>query len=186
MRIGAIEFATTEEILKAFNAMSAADTLRLEQFALFRARSMPWLDWRDLVHEAVKRSLDGERRWPLHIPFIQFLRECVRSLAHEEMRRHIERPVVTAAELPVEEPDEALAAVSDDHTGPEGNLAAQQVLNVLLRHFANDRAVLAVVDGHSLSLNPAEVCEKSGITRIEYDSAQKRIRRWVLANQDLR
>lgn len=161
--------------------MSAADLLRLEQFSRFRAKPMPWLDWRDLVHEAVKRSLEGERRWPLRIPFIQFLRECVRSLAHEEMRRHVERPVVTAAELPGEEPDQVLTAGRDETPGPERRLAAEQAVDTLSQRFADDRVVLAIIDGLLLGLSPAEICERNMLTLTEYESAQKRVRRWALS-----
>ena len=175
-----IVLATPAEVADALKTMSAADLLRLEHFAKFRAKGLPWLEWEDLVHEVIKRSLEGERRWPKTIPFINFLRECVRSVAHEEWRRRIEGPITTEADLPGVDPSGVIAQGMDDSPGAEREVAAKQAVEMLERAFSGDRAALAVLAGLAEGRSPAEICAGASMTATDYQSAQKRIRRWAL------
>jgi CheY-like chemotaxis protein len=79
------------EVERAINALTSADSLRLEQFAksLIRVpgRSAGGRDWEDLLAEALYRSLIGAgdpqngRHWNRKVPFVQHLAGAMRSIA---------------------------------------------------------------------------------------------------------
>ena len=173
------ELASVQEVALALRALSAADLARLEIYAKYRTRGLPWLDPQDLFNDAVTRAMGGERRWPKLISLVTFLRETMRSIAHEELRRRIEGPVISQAELASEQSDEpsAFENVADPRPGPERQLAASQALHAIYHAFEDDSTALAILAGLAEGLTPDEICEKATIHRTAYETAQKRIRR---------
>ena len=71
------EVATTEESVAALRQLSDDDLRRLEQLARLRVIGLHAVDWRDLLHEAIARLLDGSRRWPRDVSLVVFLRETM-------------------------------------------------------------------------------------------------------------
>ena len=182
------EWATELEVAEALRSLGEADLLRIEHFARFRAFGLPWLDWRDLFHEAVSRTLSGDRRWPRRVPFVVYLRECMRSIAHEELRQRLEAPVTIEAEiLPPGAPTEQdlIGGAIDPGAGPERRLAASQAIDAILKAFSDDQGAQDVLSGLAEGLTPDEVCASSGMTRTQFESAQKRIRRRLASRRDI-
>lgn len=180
------DLANDLEVAAALRSLGEAELLRIEQFARFRAYGLPWLDWQDLFHEAISRTLAGERRWPRHVPFVVYLRECMRSIAHEELRQRSEGPVTTEAELllpdaPAEQ--DLIASAVDPAAGPERMLAASEAVDAIFSAFSDDQEAQDVLSGLAEGLTPDEVCASSGMTRTQYESAQKRIRRRLARSQ---
>lgn len=173
-------FASQREIASALTSLSDADLLRLELFAKFRAVACPWLDWQDLINETFERCLSGSRRWPSDISFLVFLRETIRSIASEEIRSHAERPVVTESDLPrnaLDEPSIEIDQYPDGRPGQDRAVLATQLVEDLLAKFEGDEQAKAIMEGLALGLSPSEVCQRAKITRTQYASAQRRIRR---------
>jgi DNA-directed RNA polymerase specialized sigma24 family protein len=170
-------YATADEAAQALARLSDANLLRIERFARIRATGLrPW-DWEDLIHEAVARVLSGSRRWPKAIPLTVFLRQTIRSLAHEERRRRIQ------AGGSFEDADEEARAIGDDAPGPERAIAAREALATLLSRFEGDTMVLTLIEGLAQGETAAETCDRAEMTRQKYDAARKRFRRSVDAWQ---
>src|ERR1700744_5939432 len=89
--------ASEKEVAIAFAALNAADYARLARIAQLRARGLPELDWRDLLHDATTRALEGARRWPADVPFMAFVAQTLRSVASEAWRRRVRDGTRTAA-----------------------------------------------------------------------------------------
>jgi RNA polymerase sigma factor (sigma-70 family) len=178
-----VELASKDEVAAALSNLSDADLLRIENFARYRSYGLPWIDWQDLFQEAVERALSGSRAWPKTVPFLAFLRETMRSIAHEELRHRLEGPVRGISDLPVGEsesmPREVLNA-PDPTPGPERQIAAAQALNTILAQFADDESALAVLRGLAEGSSPDEICRAANLTRTKYQSTQRRIRRRLL------
>lgn len=174
--------ATVEEVALALRGLPPSDLLRLEQYAKIRTMGLGWLAWDDLLQETVMRALSGERRWPKHVPFVVFMRETLRSLAHEEVRRRIEGPVTTAADFEVGG-DGGWSSLIEQHpdgsTGPVDRIAADQALDAIFNQFSDDAEVKALLMGLTRGLTPDECCTESKITRTQFESAQKRLRRYI-------
>ena len=169
--------ATSDEVAEALGALSKSDIARLNAIARFRARAAPGLDWRDLLHEAIERCLDGTRKWPRNLPLLFFLREVMRSLASEHFRKMVHGPICSEADLPVGDLESPLLSAASDDASPEREAAARDMIASIMEIFAGDGEVLAVIDGMGLGLSPSEIQTGSNMTATEYASAQRRIRR---------
>lgn len=171
-----IGVASGEEVAEALAALSRNDISRLNMMAKVRARHAPGLDWRDLLHDAIERALDGRRKWPRNLPFLVFLREIMRSQASEYFRR-LRGPVQLEADVAVDAELSPIAAAACERPGPEREVLATQLLAAVRGEFADDTVVLAIFDGIGAGLGPEDIQSNAGISATAYASAQKRIRR---------
>ena len=175
------DHASLEEVALAVAALTDADLVRLGLSARLRARGLVQVEWRDLLHDAIQRALDGTRRWPPSLPFAFFLREVIRSLASEAWRvqaaersRHVEG----SAEL-------HLANLPNQGGNPEQAAVARDLASSLKRLFDGDRAALGILAGLTEGLSPAEIQARLEIGQTDYDSARRRIRRRIAAAPEM-
>ena len=171
----------------ALKLVTEADLLRLKVMARLHARGLPaHVDWGDLLQEAFARMLDGSRRRPDDVPLGAFLAGVMRSLKAEHWRRaHRE-----AAQLPkllaqLESTDSQGEEACDASPGPERRLIATQELALIDQLFADDARALQVILGLAEGRSPQEICASFGMSKTDYDSTRKRIRR-VLLREGLR
>jgi RNA polymerase sigma-70 factor (ECF subfamily) len=170
----------TAAIACAIQSLSEGDLLRLKALARLRARSLPGIEWADVLNETIMRALSGTRRWPPGVPIISFLAWSMRSICDEFWRRtRRERRVIVGAEgtsatWPPDQADEA------PDTDPERTAAAVQMLAVLDALFAEDEIALKIITGLEDGLSAAEIRLRYGLSETEYDSARKRMRRTLL------
>jgi DNA-directed RNA polymerase specialized sigma24 family protein len=164
--------AKRAEIEQALFDLKDADLLRLQRFARLRARLVPSMGWEDLLQEAIARLLDGRRKWPRSVKFVAFMRQTVRSIANEQWRRSQRAP--EHAEFN----DEALVQKElQTALEPERAFVASNLLDEINAVFAADPGALAVLSGLAAGESPQEIRARSKMSKIQYASAQKRIRR---------
>jgi DNA-directed RNA polymerase specialized sigma24 family protein len=172
MAIAAESQAKRAEIERTFLGLGDADLLRLQRFAQLRARLVPAMEWRDLLQEAIARALDGRRKCPRSIDFMAFMRQTIRSIANEHVRREERKPAHTDFD------DEQLLDRSlNSARQPERLVAVDKLLQEIHALFAGDPEVLAVISGLAADESPREIQDRSGMSATQYASAQKRIRR---------
>jgi DNA-directed RNA polymerase specialized sigma24 family protein len=160
----------------AFAALSQADFARLGSIAQARARGLPELDWRDLVQEAVRRALDGTRRWPTGVPFLAFLAGVIRSLVSEHWRQRSDRRTISA---PLDDGPDACDMIADESPDPERSAVARDLLSRLVHMFEGDDRAQSILDGLANGQSPSEIQSSAGMTAVEYDSGRRRIRRAI-------
>lgn len=163
----------------AISALTEAELARLGQVARLRARGLD-LDWQDLLHEAIERTLDGSRRWPPAIPFSLFLREVIRSLASDSWRVQKRRAAVGC-----HVPDEALAKVAAEGESPEEAAIGRDLLAAVERLFDGDAVALGLLGGLYEGFSPTEIQGQLGIDMTTYDSTRRRIRRRIAAKPEI-
>ncbi len=146
------------------------DLLRLKVLARLHARGLPpEIAWTDLLQEAFARVLDGSRRQPAGLPSVPFLAGVMRSIKAEHWRRARRE----ARELP--------KLLSDAPTpNPESSLIALQELTAIDNLFADDPQARQVIAGLAEGRSPDEICRDNNLSKIDYDSTRKRIRRALL------
>lgn len=150
--------------------------LRLKVVARVLARGLePHLFWGDLLQEAFARVLNGTRKQPEGVPIDVFMTGVMRSIRAEYWRRR--RRHDDAGESVEETPDPA--------PDPERTTLAQKALKEVMALFSRDREALQIIEGLADGLTAEEICNGYGMTRTEYDSARKRMRR-VLLREGLR
>jgi DNA-directed RNA polymerase specialized sigma24 family protein len=146
----------------------------------------PHVSWSDLLQEAFSRVLDGSRQRPDGVPLVAFLAGVMRSIAAEHWRRACRE----ATQLPklLAEVDAACpgtAEACDSTPDPERSLIAMQELALIEQLFAGDARALRVILGLADGLSPEEICASYDMSKTEYDSTRRRIRR-VLLREGLR
>lgn len=172
------DFASVDEVKAAFIGLSGEDLLKLKQIARLRSFGLPTSTWEDLLQEALFRAFTGARQWPVSVPFLAFLAQTMRSIAADERRRFQDVEVISEADLGIDE-DSAnhIDNLAVTVTTPESLTAARSALREIEQIFAGDRESLQIIEALALGSTPAEVQSASGMTPVQYSTAQRRIQR---------
>jgi RNA polymerase sigma-70 factor (ECF subfamily) len=157
------------------------DLLRLKAIARIHARGLPPdVSWSDLLQEALARVLNGSRQVPNDIPLEVFLSGVMRSIRGEYWRRMQRDAQHRRASEDSQETAANEADVLDPAPDPERALLAQQELEAIGTLFADDPIALQIIVGLGDGLSAEEIRAACGLTKTEYDSARKRMRRALL------
>ena len=70
--------------------------------------------------------------------------------------------------------------MSDPAPGPERALVALQELAAIRELFATDPTALQIIDGLGQGLSAEQIRRSTGLSKTDYDSARKRMRRTLL------
>jgi DNA-directed RNA polymerase specialized sigma24 family protein len=163
------------EVASALRQLSATDLLRLEALARLRARGLPpSLSWSDLLHEAIRRALDGSRPWPPGVPLLAFLAGIMRSVRSELCRRGAYEVRLMRTDLPY------FCGPLRDERDPERIVAAARAVAGIYALFAGDEAALQVISALANGLTASEIRRTLGMSETEYETTRKRMRRTLL------
>jgi RNA polymerase sigma-70 factor (ECF subfamily) len=164
----------------ALKLVSEIDLLRLKTLARLHARGLPPdVSWEDLLQEAITRLLVGSRKLPEGLSIIAFLAGVMRSLKAEHWRR-VQSGVEPRGAAATRETGDNKVEVSDPAPGPERSLMARQELTAIERLFADDRVARQIIAGLGEGLSPDEICARHGLSKTDYNSARRRMRRTLL------
>jgi DNA-directed RNA polymerase specialized sigma24 family protein len=153
------------------------DLLRLKTIARLHARGLPpEVGWDDLLQEAFTRVLSGARIQPPGVPLVAFLAGIMRSLRSEHWRRARRGAAAPASGRRVEAAPELAGSAPD----PECSLMAAEQLVAIERLFAQDPVVLRIIAGLAEGLSAEQIRNGAGLSKTEYDSARRRMRRGLL------
>jgi RNA polymerase sigma-70 factor (ECF subfamily) len=156
--------------------------LRLKAIARLYARGLPPdVAWDDLLQEALTRVLVGSRRQPEGVTMVAFLAGIMRSLKAEHWRRALQGSGGHNA-LRIDQASEESHEVElrDPAPGPERSLSARQELTAIERLFADDPVALKIIAGLSEGLSAEQIRVATEISKTDYDSARRRMRRTLL------
>jgi hypothetical protein len=151
----------------AAKLVTETELLRLKSIAHLQARGLPpEVGWGDLLQEAFARILDGSRRRPPGLPMVNFVAGIMRSIRSQVwVRARREAAHLPHLENPYEDAD------------PERSLAAVQELAAIRQLFEGDIQVLAIIGGLAEQQSSEQIRAAAHMTKTEYDSARKRMRR---------
>jgi DNA-directed RNA polymerase specialized sigma24 family protein len=134
-----------------------------------------------LPQEAFARVLDGSRAIPAGVPTAAFLAGVMRSIKAEHWRRRrraTQQQPVLATEYQVVMAEGAEAC--DPLPDPERWLIAAQQLEAIGTLFAQDPVALQIIAGLGDGLTPEEIRRTLGMSKTDYDSARRRMRRALI------
>jgi len=166
----------------ALDLLREIDLLRLKTIARWHARGLPPdVTWEDLLQEAITRVLVGSRRVPEGVTMVAFVAGIMRSLRTDHWRRvRREPPSADTLGLDQESDEDRSLAVPDPAPGPERALSARQALTAIERLFADDPVVLKIIAGLGAGLSAEQIRASAKLSRTDYNSARRRIRRTLL------
>jgi DNA-directed RNA polymerase specialized sigma24 family protein len=155
----------------AAKLVTETELLRLKAIAHLQARGLPpAFTWSDLLQEAFTRILDGSRRRPKGISMVSFVAGIMRSIKSEYWRK-------SRLEL---DSNAEVQHMREDAPDPERSLAALQELTALSELFADDAQVQQIIAGAAEQRSAEEIRATGGMSKVEYDSARRRMRRTLL------
>jgi DNA-directed RNA polymerase specialized sigma24 family protein len=170
----------TESAL-ALKLVSEMDLLRLKTIARLHARGLPPdVGWEDLLQEALTRVLTGARRIPKGVAPVAFIAGIMRSLRSEHWRRFGATRRRQHAPSGYRACRTGELALRDSAADPERSLIAAESLAAIERLFVDDPVALRILDALGEGLAAGQIRTQLSLTRTEYDSARKRIRRCLL------
>jgi DNA-directed RNA polymerase specialized sigma24 family protein len=121
----------------------------------------------------------GARQQPEGVTTVAFVAGIMRSLKAEHWRRVRKRSGGNEAGRLDRIGDRSLD-FPDPAPGPERSLSAQQELRAIERLFADDLVALRIIGGLGQGLSAEQIRGAMGISRTDYDSARRRMRRTLL------
>ncbi len=166
----------------ALNLLTEMELLKLKAIARLQARGLPPdVTWEDLLQEALTRILMGGRVRPEGVSMVAVVAGVMRSLKSEHWRRTSGRTGCRNT-LPIGGLPEAAADIEvyDPAPTPERSLSARQELAAVHKLFAQDPVCLRIIAGLEEGLSPEEIRSRHRISKTDYDSARKRMRRTLL------
>lgn len=174
------EYASDADVIDAIRALTDADRIRLSRVAEYRARALVGLHLGlsadDLLQEAIRRTLNGERRWRKTVSFRKHLIETIRSLAN-----HAPDELKGCAVTALEDSGVALDGVSIRSTIGNGERVAaanEQLLKIRMTFEADDEVSLVLEDLASGMTGP-EIQKDLGITQTQFETIVTRLRRGI-------
>jgi DNA-directed RNA polymerase specialized sigma24 family protein len=166
-----------DEIGAEFEGLSAEDKLKLSAIeAGFRGGT--GFGWNELVYEAVCRALTGDRNCPRDVPFMAFLVETMRSIAHHERakrRRSVPLTLVPRQGGAADGPPDC----ASEQLTPEEHLLEREsadVVQAIHGLFADDPEAQLVLMGWAEALRGKALREATGLDQAALGYAAKRIR----------
>lgn len=187
--------ATLDEVLVAIDQLADADLIRLEKAAGILIGGTEYSDHRELLNEALTRTLSGAkgqpgRHWPKRVPFLIFLTNAMKSIADASRNSSAMKEEILASDLagahfegvdPVELFAPATESVESQIVRVQESHARQARVDTdlaaLHARFADDDEVNWIIMGIEDALSPGEIRDLSGMAKTQYETARRRFRR---------
>jgi DNA-directed RNA polymerase specialized sigma24 family protein len=175
--------ATPDEIAAAVEGLTAEDTLKLDHYARFRikriGRAADTRDHDDLLAEALRKTLDGDRSWNKDVTFPVHLLGAMWSISSHWAEAFANEQRAGRAQISDRKDARTeLPGVVDEVA--ERNAAALETLAQVRALFANDALASNIVAGWEDGLDPAEIRELLGVDKTTFDSKVRAIRRELI------
>lgn len=168
------EYHTITEIRETLQALSDADWERLRQLARNRCRFRGRGREEDILNEAIRRMLEGRRKWPCGENFFAWASGVMRNLVWQERKK-------PANVIIDEEVD-----VADEGRGPFERLNVKEVRDCLFALFKADEDAKLVIEAKLEDMDKDEIVELFDGSETRYDSACRLIRRRIAAHPELK
>jgi DNA-directed RNA polymerase specialized sigma24 family protein len=170
------------ETALALKLITRMDFLRLKAIARLHARGLPPdVTWDDLLQEAFTRVIGGARRKPAGLSMVAFLAGIMRSLRSEHWQRARRGPASPETLRIDHEGDLSRhAALRDPDADLERSLIAREQIDSIEKLFADDSVVRGIITGLAEGHSPTQIRAALKISKTDYDSARKRLRRTLL------
>jgi hypothetical protein len=176
------------EIAAAIRALAPAQWARLRMVAAHYSIGCP-MEAEELLQEAFRRALDGERKCPVAIDVVRFLAEAVRSIANGELKKAmrglvlVPRPPPGQPETPVPEPKdpapnaERQREVAEEEA--EADARRQRQRQQIIGLFADDPVAQVIVEGLMEGVRGEDLRALTDLDQTAYQSKRRLIRRRI-------
>ncbi|MGA2988477.1 MAG: hypothetical protein ABSG32_32315 [Terriglobia bacterium] len=191
--------ATSDEVLRAIDALSDAENERIEQFAINRihriGRAAAGRDHEDLLQDAVTSLINGPRHWYPEggVSFAECLLGAVRSVSsawagHRKRNADSPRYAGLDSELSLKTDEGRLASPFERIASPVLNAEenavrateiaeAQKLADAIFESFADDEPATYVLMGFEDGLTGPEIRAALNMSEPQYRTVTRKIQR---------
>ena len=171
-------YARREEVHDAIQHLQKSDFAKLmliaRSFTKKRRLNGAYAEPEDLLQEAIAKTLDGRRRWSREVSIIRHLDRVMESdSGHFAERRELE---AKRGRDHMYDPDLHPESASLEPS-PEDRVRDRDALDNVLASFAGDEESLQLIRLKGDDLLASEIRRELGMSKTEYDTVTKRIRR---------
>lgn len=192
---GKAEPATLDELMQAIASLTSIELSRLRKAATSALPGTEFRDYQELLNEAILRALNAAsgqpgRIWRRGVELMAFLTMNIKGIADDSENSLTQRQTKS---LEVMAPE---GGTSEDALGLRGHFhpptdelvierqdtAERQALaradaKEVVKLFDGDQEIQWLLEGHKDGCSPADVRSMSGMSDVQYASAQRRLRR---------
>lgn len=187
-------YASTQQVLDAFEKLTDAQVLALRAVAAKHIQGTRYSEPADLIHEVLDRCLKGTRNWPMNIPYVIYMTQAIKSTGLADQRRMGNTRVVYLDTTGVSDAlDQELSAAHIGFMGPmdayeakQMNELGRQKMTALKEAFGDDYIAKTLITGWANNVQTKDVLRINCITQKEFDAARKRITRHLSAQANRR
>lgn len=172
--------ASIHEFLDALRKLSDHERLALEAYANRCTGGTPYSSAKDIIHEAINRTLEGRRRWPRDVDLAVFLANAVRSIANTS-RQLAEQSHLSVDDLREEENGacnllyQPTCSTEEVAIARERERLGQAAIKFARSTLADDVEGLRVLDGIVADLSPKDMKEAFDLDDLAFDAARQRV-----------
>src|SRR5262245_5136072 len=161
------------EIRHEINTLTAGERTKLIKIASCYTwkRRISFEEPEELVQEALYRVLAGARDWPRGLEKLRFLAGVIKSIAGDQ-KRALNRNV-----LPLT--GEMEEVIGDKGAEERGIMARIDVIRITTVIFKDDPIAQKMVIGMADGARGEDLEQASGLSRTEYESKRKKMRRRI-------
>lgn len=178
-------YAKPEDVFKTYQALGTKEKRTLHGIACYYRRGTSFDDPLDLLHEALVRSAEGRRRWPLRMDFCAHIALSMRSIATGDRNLHANAQTVSAKfeglmEWGSERVEIEFHASAEDLACEAQEAAVAKALVDQARdHFerVSDRQAIDALEGMLHDMETREICAKTGLDAHQVKAAKRRVLR---------
>lgn len=160
----------------AFDSLTDQDKAALRRIAGSYLGGTRFSGPMDLISQTMTRLLCGFRTWPLHLNFMLFMRQTMRSVADADRQRS-ENRLVEAGDLPRWErtaPQLRSPSAEEVVWERQRRAMADEAIEAAELQLAGDYLALAVIESLRGGASRAELLSAGLLSASEYDAAEKR------------
>lgn len=184
--------ATPDEILKAIEALTEGQLVKLQRYAKYRMRGLgrkaAGRDHEDLLTEAMTATLAGNRRWNSQaIDFFTHLVGVMRSISSHWAEQFSPQEAYLESEIfsPGSNREGSLF-INEPSDVPSADrvMSAKEEVRRIEAHFASDPLIPKLLDGLKEGLTGPELQARYHLTKRAYETGMKRLRRGIAAMEE--
>lgn len=176
-----------EEVEAALRALPDSYLLRLRRWAAWKLTDNCKSEADEVISEVFDRFVTGNRKWPHGVAFDTCFWNAVKSVISGEWDKHKRHAALHVTAVNEDgESEDPLASIGSNDGNPIELFEAAEVrgrrqttIDHITGNFEADDAVTAVLIGIEHNLSPKEVQEQFELTETEYDSARRKLRRFL-------
>jgi DNA-directed RNA polymerase specialized sigma24 family protein len=170
------------EIADAIRSFTPVQWLRLRKVADHYSLGA-LMGAEDLLQEAFRRALDGERTCPADVDVVRFLAEAIRSIAHSEYKRTKRHPAIVPLAAPgdpvpeAEDPADPTPNVEERLTADEDSIVERK--RRIVAFFDDDPVAQTIVEGIMEGTRGEDLRALTDLNPTAYQSKRRLIRRRI-------